>query len=63
MSTWKIDPAHTDVNFSAKHMMVTTVHGKFATVEGTIDLDDAEPQRSQGEFRVATASITTGNEA
>lgn len=62
MSTWKIDPAHTDVNFSAKHMMVTTVHGKFATVEGTIDLDDAEPQRSHGEFRVAAASLTTGNE-
>ena len=28
-TTWKIDPAHTDVAFSAKHMMVTTVRGKF----------------------------------
>lgn len=62
MGTWKIDSAHTDVNFSAKHMMVTTVHGKFATVEGTIDLDEAGPHRSHGEFRVAAASLTTGNE-
>ncbi|MBF6606231.1 MAG: YceI family protein [Chloroflexi bacterium] len=62
MSTWKIDPAHTDVNFSAKHMMVTTVHGKFAAVDGAITLDDAAPERSSGAFRVASASITTGVE-
>jgi polyisoprenoid-binding protein YceI len=62
MSTWKIDPNHTDVLFSAKHMMVTTVHGKFQQVEGELELDEADPTRSQGEIRAATASLSTGVE-
>jgi polyisoprenoid-binding protein YceI len=62
MTTWKIDAAHTDVNFSAKHMMVTTVRGKFADVDGSIALDDADLTKSHGEFRVAAASVTTGVE-
>ncbi len=59
MTTWKLDNAHTQVNFSAKHMMVTTVRGTFHDVEGTIELDETDPTRSKGEFRVATASIDT----
>ena len=59
MTTWKLDSAHTQVNFSAKHMMVTTVRGTFHDVEGTIELDEHDPTRSKGEFRVATASIDT----
>ncbi len=59
MTTWKLDNAHTQVNFSAKHMMVTTVRGTFHDVEGTIELDEADPTRSRGEFRVATASVDT----
>lgn len=60
MSTWNIDPAHTDVLFSAKHLMVTTVRGKFHEAEGTIELDDDDPTRSTGEVRVAAASLSTG---
>jgi polyisoprenoid-binding protein YceI len=59
MTTWKIDNAHTQVNFSAKHMMVTTVRGTFHDVEGTIELDETDPTRSRGEFRVKTASVDT----
>ena len=59
MSTWQLDPAHTQVNFSAKHMMVTTVRGTFHDVQGTIELDEDDPTRSHGEFRVATASVDT----
>ena len=59
MTTWKLDSAHTQVNFSAKHMMVTTVRGTFADVQGTIELDETDPTRSRGEFRVATASVDT----
>ena len=60
MSTWRIDPAHTGVSFSAKHMMVTTVRGKFDTVEGELDLDEDAPSNSRGEIRVAAASLSTG---
>ena len=63
MSTWKIDPAHTDIAFSAKHMMVTTVRGKFEGVGGTIELDEANPTATTGEIRVAAASLATGFEA
>lgn len=60
MSTWKIDPAHTDVLFSAKHMMVTTVRGTFHEIEGTLEIDEQEPARSRGEFRIAATSLNTG---
>jgi polyisoprenoid-binding protein YceI len=63
MGTWKIDPAHTDVSFSAKHMMITTVRGKFDRVEGALELDEEEPTRSRGEIRVGAASLSTGFEA
>ena len=59
MTTWKIDTAHTQVNFSAKHMMVTSVRGVFHDVDGTIELDENDPTRSRGEFRVAAASLDT----
>ncbi len=60
MSTWKIDAAHTDVLFSAKHMMVTTVRGKFPEVEGMLEIDEQDPTRSHGAFRIAAASLDTG---
>lgn len=63
MSTWKIDPAHTDVAFSAKHMMVTTVRGKFDGVAGEIELDEANPTAASGEIRISAASLSTGFEA
>ena len=62
VTTWNIDPAHTDVLFSAKHMMVTTVRGKFHDVTGTITLDEENPASSTGSFTVAVASLATGVE-
>ena len=63
MATWKIDPAHTDITFSAKHMMITTVRGTFGDVDGTLELDAAEPASARGEIRVQAASLSTGFEA
>jgi polyisoprenoid-binding protein YceI len=60
MATFAIDPAHTDVQFSAKHMMVTTVRGTFADVRGTFELDEDEPTASRGEIRIQAASLDTG---
>jgi polyisoprenoid-binding protein YceI len=59
MTTWKIDNAHTQISFSAKHMMVTNVRGTFHDVTGTIELDENDPTQSRGEFHVAAASIDT----
>jgi polyisoprenoid-binding protein YceI len=60
VTTWNIDPAHTDVGFSAKHMMVTTVRGTFNAVEGTITLDEENPTNSTGSFTIGVASLNTG---
>ena len=61
VTTWTIDPAHTLVEFSAKHMMFTTVKGRFTRVSGTIvDVAD-EPTRSSVEVEIDAASITTGD--
>jgi polyisoprenoid-binding protein YceI len=60
MSTFTIDAAHTDVLFSAKHMMVTSVRGKFTDVSGTIALDETDPTASTADITVKTASVDTG---
>jgi polyisoprenoid-binding protein YceI len=61
-TVWKIDPAHTSVEFSAKHMMITTVRGRFADVEGTIYTDERNPRNSSVEAVLKTASIDTRSE-
>jgi len=59
-TTWKLDPAHTDITFSAKHMMITTVRGTFADVDGTLLIDEEDPTDARGEIRVQAASLSTG---
>ena len=61
-TTWKTDPTHTDILFSAKHMMVTTVRGKFDLVDGEITLDEQHPTTSRGSFTVQAASLHSGVE-
>ena len=39
-TVWKLDPAHTLVEFSAKHLMISTVKGRIAGVDGIIRIDD-----------------------
>jgi polyisoprenoid-binding protein YceI len=60
MAVFQLDRAHTNINFSAKHLMVTSVRGEFLDFDATLDLDEADPTRSSAEFRVKTASIDTG---
>jgi len=58
--TWQLDLAHSSVTLAVKHMMVTTVRGSMAIVDGTLDLDEEHPQRSKVEVRLSAASIDTG---
>jgi polyisoprenoid-binding protein YceI len=60
MATFAIDSAHTDILFSAKHMMVTTVRGTFRDVSGTIDVDESDPTTAKADIVVRTASVDTG---
>jgi polyisoprenoid-binding protein YceI len=61
-TVWKLDPAHTLVEFSAKHMMITTVKGRISDVEGTIYTDEKNPKNSSVEATLKGASIDTRNE-
>jgi polyisoprenoid-binding protein YceI len=59
-TTWQIDPAHSSVEFAVKHMMFTTVRGRFKDVKGTIEADEQNPDRSSVSVEISTASIDTG---
>jgi polyisoprenoid-binding protein YceI len=61
-TTWNLDTTHTDVIFAAKHMMVTTVRGKFGTVSGSLQLDPENPTAATGSFTIDAASLNTGVE-
>lgn len=61
-TSWQLDPAHTTVEFAAKHMMFTTVRGRFTDVSGTIELDPENPAASNVEVVIDAASIDTGVE-
>lgn len=60
-TTWQIDPAHTLVELSAKHMMFTTVKGRFTSLKGVIVEHAEDPSQSSVEVEIDAASITTGD--
>jgi polyisoprenoid-binding protein YceI len=57
---WQLDPNHTLVEFSGKHMLITTVKGHFKGVRGTIVLDEADPSSSSVEVEIDAASLYSG---
>jgi polyisoprenoid-binding protein YceI len=59
-TSWQIDPAHSAVEFAVKHMMFTTVRGRFRDVQGTIEVDEQNPNHSIVNVDIAAASIDTG---
>jgi polyisoprenoid-binding protein YceI len=60
ITTWKLDPAHSSVEFSVKHMMMTTVRGRFKGIEAILrgDRDHAEDAGVDATMKVA--SVDTG---
>jgi polyisoprenoid-binding protein YceI len=58
--TWHIDPVHSEVSFTVRHLMVSKVRGRFGDFAGTIVLAE-NPLQSQVEATVTLASIDTGN--
>lgn len=59
-TTWQLDPAHTQVEFAVKHMMFTSVRGRFGEVSGKLELDPENPNASRVEVEIDAASIDTG---
>jgi polyisoprenoid-binding protein YceI len=58
--TWKLDPVHSDVGFSVRHMMVSKVRGRFHGVTGTIRLAE-DPAQSSVDAEIDMTTLDTGN--
>lgn len=59
VQTWVLDAEHTSVEFAVKHLMVSTVKGRFSGVTGTIRLDEGDLANSSVEVSIDVSSIDT----
>ncbi|MHB1936279.1 MAG: YceI family protein [Acidobacteriaceae bacterium] len=57
--TYAIDPAHSSVHFSVRHLMVSNVRGEFTKVSGTVQFDPEKPETSTIEATIDATSIST----
>jgi polyisoprenoid-binding protein YceI len=60
IATWQLDPAHSSVEFAVKHMMMTTVRGRFKAVTATLTGDRDHPEDAAVQVTIEAASIDTG---
>ena len=58
-TTWTVDPVHTSAEFAIRHLMITTVRGRFTDVQGTVVIDDADHTKGSAEVTIGVASIDT----
>lgn len=59
---WAIDAGHSSANFSVKHMVVSTVKGRFGAMSGTVTFDPAQPQTATVSATVDATTINTNDE-
>jgi polyisoprenoid-binding protein YceI len=60
-TAWQLDASHSSIEFAVKHMMFTTVRGRFKEFTGTIEADEQNPDASRVNVEIAAASIDTGS--
>ncbi len=59
---WSIDKSHSEIQFKAKHLMITNVTGSFADYDAHAEFDENDFASAHITFTAKTASVTTGNE-
>ncbi len=57
--SWKIDSAHSEINFTVRHMMISNVRGRFEKFSGTVDFVEDNPTQSTVDVQIEAASINT----
>jgi len=57
--TWQIDPAHTNVEFTVRHMMISNVKGQFQKTLGTVTANGADPASAKIDATIDASSIDT----
>jgi len=63
MGNWQLDPYHTQVEFSAKHLGMMNVRGQFEDVSAVADIDPDNPEAASVEVTIQTVSVKTNNPA
>jgi len=58
-ATWALDPPHTAVQFSVRHMMVSNVRGEFTKLTGSVEGDEAKPTEAVITVNIDPASLNT----
>jgi polyisoprenoid-binding protein YceI len=61
-TNWEFDFVHSSINFHARHLMVSKVHGRFTKWAGTLQLDEQDLTRSQLDVTIDASSIDTREE-
>ena len=62
VTTWSIDASHTEVGFAVRHLMISTVRGRFAGVAGSVSLDEGNPRSARLDVTIDVNSIDTRQE-
>jgi polyisoprenoid-binding protein YceI len=62
-TTWKSDPAHSEVDFTILHLSVSHVHGRFGHVDATLNLNAADITKSTVTATIDVAGVSTGESA
>ncbi|PVW14666.1 YceI family protein [Marixanthomonas spongiae] len=60
-TNWKVDPAHSEIEFKVKHMMISTVSGSFSEFDGEIEAEDDTFKNAKFKFSAKIDSISTKN--
>jgi polyisoprenoid-binding protein YceI len=61
MATYKIDPAHSEISFKVKHLMISTVSGVFTSFNATMESDASDFTDAKISFEADVSSISTNN--
>jgi polyisoprenoid-binding protein YceI len=61
ITKWSIDPTHSEIVFKAKHLVISSVSGKFNEFDGGVETEEDDFENAKAEFVAKVNSITTGN--
>jgi polyisoprenoid-binding protein YceI len=61
-NTYTLDPAHSHIQFSVRHLMVSNVRGTFSGVKGTVSYDPDDPTSATAEVTIDVNTISTNDE-
>jgi polyisoprenoid-binding protein YceI len=61
LETWNIDPVHSSIHFSIRHLVISKIHGRFTKWGGTIEFDEQHPASSKVNIQIDVDSIDTND--